>query len=194
MRGSDRSRHPTQRHLFDNPSRIDQGFTVLELVTTLAFLVVVMGLMVSLARYVRTNAAEQVTRRTLGELQARLDQYYQRFGVYPKGQELPEQVDEKSVDVWAQQTEPMWVTALGKGLGEASEVVPTRDAWGKTIGYLMHHHPFIGMAPQNRPFFFSAGPDAQYLTRQDNFYSYEQMLPVHPSPRSEGLRSSGHSE
>jgi type II secretory pathway pseudopilin PulG len=180
--------------LSENQSQRDQGFTVLELLTALAFLVVIMGLMVSLARYVRSNAAEQITRRTLEELQARLDQYYQRFGVYPPGQELPEQVDEKSVNVWAQQTEPIWVTALGKGLGETSEVVPTRDAWGKTIGYLMHHHPFIGMAPQNRPFFFSAGPDAQYLTRQDNFYSYEQVLPVHPSPRSGLLKPGGHSE
>lgn len=179
---------------FEKPRFLSVGFTVLELLTTLAFLVVLMGLMVSLARYVRTNAAEQVTRRTLGELQTRLDQYYARFGVYPKGLDLPDEVNEKSVGIWAVQTEPFWVAALSQGLGEASDTVPTRDAWGKTIGYLAHHHSLIGMAPQNRPFFFSAGPDGQYLTRQDNFYSYEQMLPSGPSSRQGVGQEGGHPE
>lgn len=184
----------TKCHLSENKSRKDQGFTVLELLTTLAFLVVLMGLMVSLARYVRTNAAEQITRRTLAELQNRLDQYYQRLGFYPVGPDLSEEVDEKTFGESVQQTEPIWVMALEKGLGETSETIPTRDAWGKTIGYLTHHHPLIGMAPQNRPFFFSAGPDGHYLTRQDNFYSYEQMLPASPSVPSGILLSGGHPE
>jgi hypothetical protein len=33
--------------------------------------------------------------------------------------------------------------------------------------------PMIGMNPQGW-FFFSAGPDRQYLTRDDNLYSYDQ--------------------
>jgi len=36
-------------------------------------------------------------------------------------------------------------------------------------------HRQIGMAPGNEWFFFSAGPDRQYLTRDDNQYSYEAL-------------------
>jgi hypothetical protein len=35
-------------------------------------------------------------------------------------------------------------------------------------------HPAIGMAPENRYFLFSAGPDRRYLTRDDNLYSYDR--------------------
>jgi hypothetical protein len=35
-------------------------------------------------------------------------------------------------------------------------------------------HPSVGMAPDNRFFLFSAGPDRRYLTRDDNLYSYDQ--------------------
>ena len=32
----------------------------------------------------------------------------------------------------------------------------------------------IGMAPRNAPFFVSAGPDRNFLTLEDNLYSYEE--------------------
>ena len=47
------------------------------------------------------------------------------------------------------------------------------DAWGSPIVYMPQQHPAVGMAATNRSFFFSAGPDRKYLTRQDNLYSYE---------------------
>ncbi len=53
-----------------------------------------------------------------------------------------------------------------------------RDPWGSPIVYMPAMHPLIGMAPDNRPFFFSAGPDRQYLTQDDNLYSYEEEM--HP--------------
>ena len=59
--------------------------------------------------------------------------------------------------------------------GQADGERMIRDAWGNPIAYLPGQHPNIGMAPQNRPFFVSAGPDGKFLTRDDNLYSYEQI-------------------
>jgi hypothetical protein len=50
-----------------------------------------------------------------------------------------------------------------------------RDAWGTPIVFMPAMHRQIGMAPGNEWFFFSAGPDRQYLTRDDNQYSYEAL-------------------
>ena len=44
-----------------------------------------------------------------------------------------------------------------------------RDAWGSPIVFMPSMHPGIGMAPQDKPFFFSAGPDQRYLTQENNF-------------------------
>jgi hypothetical protein len=49
-----------------------------------------------------------------------------------------------------------------------------RDAWGSPIVFMSHMHPAIGMNPKGW-FFFSAGPDRQYLTREDNLYSYDEL-------------------
>ena len=48
-----------------------------------------------------------------------------------------------------------------------------RDPWGNFLIYMRTQHTQVGMAPEDRPFFFSAGPDRRYLTREDNLYSYE---------------------
>ena len=47
------------------------------------------------------------------------------------------------------------------------------DAWGRDIVFMPRGHPAIGTALQDRPFFFSAGPDGRYHTLEDNLYSYE---------------------
>ena len=52
-----------------------------------------------------------------------------------------------------------------------------RDAWGGPVVFMPSQHPAIGMAPGDRPFFLSAGPDGRYLTRDDNLYSYDFTLP-----------------
>ena len=39
--------------------------------------------------------------------------------------------------------------------------------------YMPHMHPLIGMPFGDVHFFFSAGPDRKFLTRDDNLYSYE---------------------
>jgi hypothetical protein len=53
--------------------------------------------------------------------------------------------------------------------------VRVRDAWGSPIVFMSHMHPAVGMTPKGW-FFFSAGPDRQYLTRDDNLDSYDQPV------------------
>ena len=48
-----------------------------------------------------------------------------------------------------------------------------RDAWGSPIVFMPAKHRWVGTAPAGRYFFFSAGPDRQFLTQDDNLYSYE---------------------
>jgi hypothetical protein len=49
------------------------------------------------------------------------------------------------------------------------------DPWGRPIAFLRAGRPEIGTATGDVPFFFSAGPDGLYLTRDDNVYSYEVL-------------------
>ena len=52
-----------------------------------------------------------------------------------------------------------------------------RDAWGSPIVFMPAKHPWVGTAPRDKVyFFFSAGPDRDYLTRDDNLYSYEEIV------------------
>ncbi len=161
------------------------AFTILELLTTLALIIVVMGLMVSLARYVRSNAADQMTRSILLDLETELANYQSRYNAYPPANLIDDAADENQLANAMRSTGGKVVRMLNKVRSPQDPLTPDlpssetalRDAWGRAIGYLPHHHPLIGMAPQNRPFFFSAGPDGRYLTRQDNLYSYEQTRP-----------------
>ena len=55
-------------------------------------------------------------------------------------------------------------------LGGGSEL---RDAWGRPIALLPRQLPSVGIAPDDGPFFVSAGPDGAFLTLSDNLYSYD---------------------
>ncbi len=177
-----------QNATFHIPHTRQSAFTVLELLTTLALLVVMLGLMVSLARYVRSTAADRMTRGMLLELDAQLSAYHSRFDAYPKAPTIADNADETTF-AGLIKSESTGVLRLFEQSRLAIDERPApaplpgglTDAWGRPIGYLSQHHPLIGMAPQNRPFFFSAGPDGRYLTRQDNLYSYEQIAPA-PAP------------
>ena len=164
-----------------NSPLLPRAFTFLELLTTLAALVIVMGLMVSLARYVRATSADRITRETLRQLDAALRLHPASASSQPAEANLP-----PVPDAGADESESAAYAA-------ASNVVvrqllntpdPVVDAWGNPIGYLPSQDPQIGMAPRNRPFCFSAGPDGRYLTRSDNLYSYEQLQPSEFTPVS----------
>jgi type II secretory pathway pseudopilin PulG len=178
------------------------AFTLIEMLTTVAVLIIVLGLMVSLARYVRDRSAQQLTRNLLRQLDRLMGEY-----VAANEQSLPAVAalippslplaDEETIQNRASLNNQDFVRALRQRialalrsaaaqtndraqqrLGElpvwAYDEVSLRDAWGSPIVFMPHEHPRIGMAPRGRPsFFFSAGPDGKYLSRDDNLYSYE---------------------
>ena len=179
-------------------SSFQPAFTVLELLTVLAFLVVMMGLMVSLARYVRSNSAVELTRRVLGELAVAQMNYTNidtnkntnivtntntnidtntSSDTTPDTHALPAKLDETAVQQYLVRISNTRVRQL---LERASLIPPDpviRDAWGNAILLVPRQHDQLGMAPRNDPFFISAGPDGKYLTLDDNLYSYEQSRP-----------------
>ncbi len=165
------------------------GFTLIELLTSIAVLVIVFGLMVSLSNFVRNNSATDLTVSLLRKMDDQLAQYSARFGGQfpPVPAFIPETGEnEATLAKIARQNNEAMVRALGSqaNLGAtvfaelpASVYDPEshtlRDAWGSPIVFMPSMHPAIGMALDNRRFFFSAGPDRKYLTREDNLYSYE---------------------
>jgi hypothetical protein len=167
------------------------------MLTTVALLIIVLGLMVSLARYVRRRSAEELTRRILVNLHSAMLDYVQQGGIggqpatIPTFEPLidpkdPRGTEEGSLQRTALINNRQFVLFFKahKGLpGKAFRDLPlsiydeatVRDAWGTPIVFMPGMHRQIGMAPGNEWFFFSAGPDRQYLTRDDNQYSYEAL-------------------
>ncbi len=163
-----------------------RAFTLLEIFTAVAGLVIVMGLMVSLARHVRSSSANELTRKILRDLSVAMDQYLQ-----VSGGALPEVVPFLTGSVDEREILPQAVRNSGEILRilrrqnlsrQFLNGVPewifdqaiVRDAWGSPIVFLRSMHPRVGMAPSDKPFFVSAGPDRKFLTREDNLYSYEE--------------------
>lgn len=167
------------------------------MLTTVAALVIVLGLMVSLARFVRQRAAEQLTNELLIRLDALANQYQRRYGAWPQTAafvpELPVPTTQ-ALSVLAPADEPSLppesalqssarlnnrdlVAALrGESAAKwpiAGDESDLLDAWGRPIVFMPSMRPPIGMAPGNRPFFLSAGPDGIFSTLEDNIYSYE---------------------
>lgn len=169
-------------------SRRRNGFTLIETLTTVAFLVIVLGLMVSLAHHVRDASAEELTRdilRGLDDAMAAYVNHNQTIPAIPEfiapGAQLP---SERSLQQSAERNNEAFVLALksenllGGGVFSTLSIAyfdeaRVRDAWGSPIVFMSQMNPAIGMNPKGW-FFFSAGPDRQYLTREDNLYSYDQ--------------------
>ena len=180
--------------------RLPRAFTLIEMLTTVAVLVIVLGLMVSLARDVRTRSAERLTKDLLARLDTLVEQYRRPLRALPEDQRKIYPVVHAMVTPEAGNDEPKLrdnaaannrelIRTLKSQMDLASGVfsdlsianyneVNILDAWGSPIVYMPSQHPLIGMAAGDRSFFFSAGPDRRYLTRQDNLYSYE----AGPSP------------
>ncbi|MGA2582748.1 MAG: type II secretion system protein [Tepidisphaeraceae bacterium] len=169
-------------------SRRRAGFTIVEMLTTVAVLIIVLGLMVSLARHVRAASAEQSTRDILHQLDEAMAIYIQRNdGQLPDVPLLlSDNINvpaENELKLAALRNNQAFVRALNNaGLlaGRFDDLsiayfdeTQVRDAWGTPIVFMPHMHPAVGMNPRGW-FFFSAGPDRQFLTREDNLYSYEQ--------------------
>jgi prepilin-type N-terminal cleavage/methylation domain-containing protein len=176
------------------PSRLRasprRGFTLLEMLTTVAVLIILFGLMIDLANRVRNRSATDLARQVLGDLDAAMQQYHDRFSDYPpvhpftSSPDLAE--DEDTLLRSARQNNRDFVARLdeanlldrGKLTGFSPDGAILHDAWDTPIVFIRESHGKIGMAPQGRGFFFSAGPDRLYKTREDNVYSYEVRRPT----------------
>ena len=167
-----------------------RGFTLIELLTTIAVLVVVFGLVISLANFVRNTSATELTVSLLRKMEEQLAHYVRRGdGKLPYVTPFdpqPGNGEDVGLVRSARQNNEDLVRALESQANLAASVfadLPSsvydpvtqtvRDAWGRPIVFMATMHPAIGMALDDRPVFFSAGPDRKYLTREDNLYSYE---------------------
>lgn len=171
----------------EQPALGDSAFTLLEMLTTVAALVILLGLMVSLARYVRSRSAEQMTRQLLKDLEVLMDGNPDVQPLLaavpplvkdPKGK-LADDVLQMAALENNKQFVAVWKEA-GKDKAfkdqplSVYDEVTLRDPWGTPIVYMAPHSANIGIAPQNRRFFLSAGPDRSFITLVDNLYSYER--------------------
>jgi len=167
--------------------RRQNAFTLVEMLTTVAALVILLGLMVSLARDVRRRSATEMTNEILGRLDALMQQYLDKNDAHRLPAITPivdlnsrSAAGEEIIRAEAVRNNQDLVNALrtvsisGLPLAEDGSGA-ILDAWGRPIVFMEKMHPAIGMAPQNRFFFFSAGPDRKYLTREDNLYSYDRL-------------------
>ena len=167
------------------------------MLTTVAVLVIVLGLMVSLARDVRNRSAERLTKDLLRRLDLLVGQYKSRNKLLPREQQdlyplVHPLLGNDPIDIGDEAKQRENALANNRELirtlktqvdlsgGPFSDLsianyneVNLLDAWGSPIVYMPHQHPLVGMAAGDSGFFFSAGPDRRYLTRQDNLYSYE---------------------
>ncbi len=165
-----------------------RGFTFIETMTAVALLTIVLGLMVSLSRHVRAASADGLTKDILHRLDAAMAVYVHQNGAIPfvppfiGEQQIP---PESQLRRSAERNNEEFVRAMksaGLLTGRFDDLsiayydeAHVRDAWGSPIVFMSRMHPAIGMNPKGW-FFFSAGPDRQYLTRDDNLYSYDQPV------------------
>lgn len=167
------------------------AFTLIEMLTTVAILVIVLGLMVSLARDVRNRSAERVTKDMLARLDRMMAQYVERNAqqlpavtpLIPPPPPAPAGTDPAVVP--PEPSDEELLHAARANNADFSRVLRAHatlddanpsffDAWGNPVVFMPRQHPLIGMAGGDRFFFFSPGPDGRFLTREDNLYSYER--------------------
>lgn len=166
-----------------------RGFTLVEMLTTVAGLVILLGLMVSLARYVRHRSAEDLTREVLSRMDALLVQYSsdqtRLAKIAPPLVSRAGQVsDEAALRLAAAENNRAMVRFFkektgGRAFGDLPlaiyDGIMLRDAWGTPIVYMAPNAANFSASPRSRAFFFSAGPDRKFATALDNQYSYDRL-------------------
>jgi hypothetical protein len=186
-------------------SKFRPAFTLIEMLTTVAALVIILGLMVSLARYERRRSAEIFTRdsvlRALDNLLA--SDIVQKSGSIQDGlASVPRLInssnepEEPVLQLNARRNNEEFVKVFKKEYGlKAFPEIPLTlynphknslvDAWGTPIVYMPAGALNVGISPQNRSFFLSAGPDRRFSSVHDNLYSYERTG-WDPKPAGQG--------
>jgi hypothetical protein len=164
------------------------AYTLVEMLTTVAGLVILLGMMVGLARHVRATSAEDVTKDLLRRLDEAMGQYIRdrNGGAIPAIPLFIPQESTAEQDILthsAEENSRRVVRLLQTNHALSADPFAdlsiayfdgsvVRDAWGNPIVFMPRMHPAIGMAAKGW-FFFSAGPDRKYTTKTDNLYSYE---------------------
>ncbi len=163
------------------------AFTLIEMLTTVAALVILLGLMVSLARHVRNRSARVLTQRVLVALEHVMAQYEHDHHILPPAPALMEAASDSPTEAGLQRAaaknnagffevllrEPGGARAFRDLPPSLYDDTGVRDAWGTPIVFMRPGAVNVGMSPQNRYFFFSAGADRKFVTLEDNLYSYE---------------------
>jgi type II secretory pathway pseudopilin PulG len=167
-----------------------QAFTLVETLAAIAGLVIALGLMVSLARHVRIDSAEQLSRNILFRMDHAMAQYVQQYGQLPAIPPLMADPVQAPSEAVLQRTaernneacvRTLRAAGLLNGVFEDLSVAyfdeaRVRDAWGSPVVFMSTPQNSIGSGigmDAKGWFFFSAGPDRRYLTVEDNLYSYE---------------------
>ena len=151
------------------------GFALLELCTVCAALVISLGLMVSLARFVRAENGFAAFRGQLSGLRIRLEAKGKPAWVPPFAEQMTADDETRQPDVArksARQNMLAWSATVDISSGDAI------DVWGMPIVLIDDVRPSLGMAPHGRPFLMSAGPDGRYFTLLDNVYDYDIDVPA----------------
>jgi type II secretory pathway pseudopilin PulG len=164
------------------------GFTLIEMLTTVAVLIILLGLMVSLARHVRLSASDQLTKDILHRLDEAMATYVHRNDdglpfvptFIDDSHGLPSEAALQRAALINNESFVRILNSEGLLSDRVSDLsieyyddVHVFDAWGSPIVFMAHMHPAVGMNAKGW-FFFSAGPDGRYLTRDDNLYSYDE--------------------
>jgi len=186
------------------------AYTIVELFVTIVVLIILFGLIIDTANRVRRSSADQLTRKILGQLSLLMDNYYTTNGKHPPPvfplieQDSPTVLEESLLQANARRNNADFIRALrtqfelSSNQGSPASTRPLdifsglplslydeaslHDPWGSPIVFMPRQHPLIGLPIGERFFFFSAGPDRQFLTRGDNLYSYEETVPIPHSP------------
>lgn len=178
------TRGPLSPHAgLTNPLR---AFTLIDFLTTVAGLVILLGVMVSLARHVRARSADTLTQHLLVRLDRELASRPQLIpdlatvpSIVASSSDVP---DENALQLAARQNSLAFVKIWRNATADAVlrelplsiyDGLTLRDAWGSPVVFVPLGKPSVGIAPQGRAFFMSAGPDRTFSTLLDNLYSYE---------------------
>jgi hypothetical protein len=172
------------------------AYTLVEMLTTIAALLIVLGLMMNLARHVRASSATALTKELLRRLDYAMNQYLRRDdnnlpdaapfianGPFADDAPLARRADINNQAIVRLLRTNHLLPADGFDDLPAScyDGQSMHDAWGTPIVFMTRMNPAVGMAAQGW-FFFSAGPDRKYTTKSDNLYSYE-LPTTEPSQR-----------
>src|SRR5438093_1549617 len=144
------------------------AFTLIEMLTTVAGLVIVLGLMVSLARYVRSRSADALTRQILHDLNEWRTTLPEEEAAAARLNAVPRLItaanphpDDAALQKAALANNEAFVRAcVDLGGGKALLGFPLsvydgrtlRDAWGTPLVYMAPSAANPGLSPQKRAF------------------------------------------